>query len=260
MMTCSDESREEVQPGFLLDVENEVPMHAYPAGPSSLRELFQWPSQLLDRMLLHPLGQTLRANLQQAFNHGLLVSTDYSGYGSPEIALRSIASALQAPPEALTFWRASDVLPQRKKMLMTGEHAPLHVFGDVLKQRVNSRTRKALTRAHAAAASEFTRLVAAGTKQSQVAADIGRAMMTSLHTIMQNANFDLGAKAWCYQCNKMCPVHAPSLSMDQLVTRINIAGTTCTSWSSMGRKKKWLSQSTLVFLCGRMKPWHPSRT
>ena len=101
MMTCSDESREEVQPGFLLDVENEVPMHAYPAGPSSLRELFQWPSQLLDRMLLHPLGQTLRANLQQAFNHGLLVSPDYSGYGSPEIALKSIASALQAPPEAL---------------------------------------------------------------------------------------------------------------------------------------------------------------
>ena len=96
--------------GMQRDVDDQ-PSLAFPSAADNLRELFQWPEQLIQRALTHPLGHMLEANLRDSFAKGIAVVADFSGFGSPEIALGSIGRALNAPHEKLTSWRQTSFLP-----------------------------------------------------------------------------------------------------------------------------------------------------
>ena len=147
-------------PSFALDVEEAGSQHAWPSAPASLRELFQWPAQFLEQARAHPAGRLMEDNLRLTYRDGVVVSTDYSGYGSAELAVRHIGAVLQAGTECI-FWRACDLMEKRRTMLMSGDAQPTHVFGDLL-QRVGQQTRNALHRHHEEAAVQLRRLIRRG--------------------------------------------------------------------------------------------------
>ena len=235
---------------FALDVEESTGEGAWPAAPGTLPELLQWAPQLLQRLLTHPVGGALRANLQAAFRDRVMVVTDYSGFGSPEIALSSLASALQADPGSLTFWRASDLLESRRRMLLAGEGnlQAQHIFGDLVQQqRVSARARRRLQGVHSRAKREFEQLMEleGDGAVAAKAVGLGQRFMASLQEVMEEVVFNLAGTAWCYKCQKRCPINPTSIVDDPVVTTAAIAGTPCTSWSVMGHRRKWLAESAL---------------
>ena len=78
--------------------------------------------------------------------------------------------------------------------------------------------------------------------------EVGDEMMRRLDTVMKHEHFDLGQKAWCYKCKQQCFVHCTGHVVSEECTTVSIAGTTCTSWSAMGKKGKWLATSALPFI------------
>ena len=231
-----------------LDVEEIGLQHAWPAGPASLRELFKWPAQFLEQARAHPAGRLMEENLRLTYKDGIVVSTDYSGYGSAELAMRHIGAILQADSSEVgevVCWRASDIMKRRRAMLMAGDVQPTHVFGDLL-QRVNQRTRTALLGHHARAAASLRRLIRRGENNDLAANKIGEEMMENMHTLLKQTPFNIDAQSWCYRCQRHCPVHA--VGCKATATTIVIAGTTCTSWSSLGKKGKWVAFSAISFM------------
>ena len=177
-------------------------------------------------------------NLRDAFSRGITVVTDYSGFGSPELALHSLADAMGFHDDALLFWRASDLLSSRRKMLQANSDGfrPQHIFGDILRQRLSSATHRAMKAVHSSCEKRFNTLVASGVAAEKASEEVGQGFMTQLHSIMKAVVFNLNARVYCYKCQDRCPVHAqaaPLVQPDRV--RVAIAGTTCTSWSSMGR-------------------------
>ena len=138
-------------------------------------------------------------------------------------------------------------------MLMTGR-GPMHVFGDVLKQRIDKSVRISLKRTHDWAKNFFEREVKRKGRSAEEAKHAslkaGTEMLKRMQGIMKHVTFNMDHVAWCYKCKKYCPVHANHLvdrEVDEAIT-VAVAGTTCTSWSSMGKKGKWIAASAMPFM------------
>lgn len=134
-------------------------------------------------------------------------------------------------------------------MLMAG-HGPMHVFGDILRQRIDRSTRLSLKRIHDWAKNYFERGRGRGMPMQEASAAVGAEMLKRMRDLMKRVTFDLGHVAWCYKCKKYCPVHANhqvEMEGEDCIT-VAIAGTTCTSWSSMGKKGQWVATSAMPFM------------
>jgi hypothetical protein len=86
--------------------------------------------------------------------------------------------------------------------------------------------------------------------EDAIAAEVGAWMMGSFAKIMQVVNFNVDGRAWCFKCSSLCRIHGPGDTAERS-TRVAIAGTTCTSWSVMGRgskSRRWMAQSALPFV------------
>lgn len=225
-------------------------------GPTTLKDLFMWGPQYLNKLSDHPVGKFFVDNLVHTLRGGVQVNTDYSGFGGPEIALHTLQLALSTGTGGITtndilFWRGSDLLESRRKMLLAGsdKSSPRHVFGDIL-MRASFRTRKALRRIHEEAETKFEEKLAAGlSNQEHMAEEVGQWMMGQLVMLMRPTVFNLAARAYCFRCKGRCRVHGPERQTNgrPALTRMAIAGTTCTSWSQMGACSRWMAQSALPF-------------
>ena len=123
-----------------------------------------WPEQMLQRARLHDaaLGDMMEANLRDAFAKVIYVVTDYSGFGSPEIALSNIGACIGMPSDKIRFWRACDILPGRRQMLRYGSSTPMHIFGNILKQRLNKQTFQILQNINEQAKHDFKMFMGMG--------------------------------------------------------------------------------------------------
>lgn len=215
-----------------------------PSGPFDYASLFDWAPQYIAKMSEDEVG-SLMVRLLRASLRRLQVNTDYSGVGSPEIALHSILQAAlpgSRDNDHVLCWRASDILHVARRCLAAnrGVFAPRHIFGDLL-MRVGKATRTSLRRAYTEAEDEFNRRVSScATRElaAEVAESCSASLMSKLHSIMTKVRFDLNAVAWCYKCSQPCRIHGPPGQSDRV--RLSVAGTTCTSWSAMGKRKKWI--------------------
>ena len=52
---------------------------------------------------------------------------------------------------------------------------------------------------------------------------------------------------YCYKHRGPCRFYGPD-DLDPVVFRVVVAGTTCTSWSRMGKNKKWAASSAVAFI------------
>jgi len=166
----------------------------------------------------------------------------------------------------VNYWRASDVLKARQRMLKAGfaQSKAKHIFGDIL-MRVPTKLRNRLRLTLELAEDDFKQFV--GTAQSKTELKsaceaLGRTMMMQLMDVMSTHTFVMDKLSWCFKCKKLCRVHGPRPQAQELQrnqVRVACAGTTCTSWSTMGSKKRWLAASALPFMIWayETRAWEP---
>jgi hypothetical protein len=77
---------------------------------------------------------------------------------------------------------------------------------------------------------------------------VGKAMMDNMMKYMRAVEFNMDARAWCYKHHDWCRIHGPEEGHDRSATRMAIAGTTCTSWSSVGKCLRWCASSVVPFM------------
>eukprot|EP00974_Lingulodinium_polyedra_P048260 4632645-Lingulodinium_polyedra.AAC.1 len=59
---------------------------------------------------------------------------------------------------------------------------------------------------------------------------------------MSSAKFDRHAKGYCYKCRRGCNLYGPDGIPPNMLNLV-IAGTTCTSWSRVGARRRWAAAS-----------------
>jgi hypothetical protein len=236
---------------MIADVDdNSLGEADVPDGPRDIEGVWDFSTAAIEQLKADPKGEFFMDNLKEAITEGVFVNTDYSGFGCAEMATRMIIDAASKALDCVapvTFWRASDILPHARKVLKTDSRSsPHHVFGNIL-EHVPRVIRRELVRAHEAASDEFIKRMEIDPTDKKLLDRIGSKLMAALIVIMEGVEFDLNQRRWCYKCRQMCLVHEPH-ELDPAITRIAVAGTTCTSWSSLGMKNAWMAQSALPFV------------
>ena len=225
------------------------------AGPDNFEDLFNRAPQFLHQMKGHTVGALIADTMVASLRQGIQINSDYSGIGSAEMALHTIAkSALgNTDPTALLFWRACDTQRAARKCLAANaECNSQHIFGNIM-MRVSLTTRNKMMRAYDDLNTQFKELLGrvlddgsrdARDQRAAFAEACGATLFNKLWDILSAITFNINAKAWCQKCKQNCRVHGPiELETNKLRMRVAVAGTTCTSWSSMGNKQQWTCAS-----------------
>ena len=258
LLVCTVASHAMLRHGRTLEFgEQDEPMEEYgpgrpPEGPASLQAMFDPVPQWLERLGNYRGGSLqLQERLQRVFVEGVVAWSDYSGLGGCEIAMSLIRQAVLGDEAAAAdvpstiFHRGSDVSATARKVLLAGGcESPNHVFGNIL-ARVPRAVRRELTEFMRIKEDEFkqrTSNLEAPATPLKVAAEIGAEFMAHAHQIMRGVQFK--QKVWCFKHRCECPVF-PSCAGRLTVA---CAGTTCTSFSSMGKQYGWFAKSSIIFL------------
>lgn len=234
-------------------------------GPVSYEGCLGWAPDFL-----RALAAVIPKSIQRATAtcaRGVVMSTDYSGIGTPEMSMSMILHAMVSkghlPPGSVEslfkVWRAGDIESSCRKVLATyGRHQPEHITGDILRRlreddlnKLRDLLDQFKRRFDVALGAQSTS--ATPKKRFSLLLDIGREYMDKACELMDT--MDVATTAWCFKHHRQCPLHPPRAgvvdggasthSMFYLV----VAGWTCVPWSSMSRARlMWLDDCSLVFL------------
>lgn len=179
----------------------------------------------------------------------LVLNTDYSGLGMPEIASYDVCKALRGMGEDanVVHWRASDISPKCRNILKTGCCQSRHVFGDLFSSRIGMRTRAFLRNAY----KELEESLRQSGQSESLYEQLGQKFMEKVVARMQTIQFKPDASGWCYKCDRVCQFKYNSDTQstdDEPSIIVNVAGTTCTSWSTMGSGHHWTAWSAVIFV------------
>ncbi len=189
----------------------------------------------------------------------VVVTSSYSGMGCPEAALAWIRDALKDVGIALDvrFHGASDVSGVCRKVLRLhkpGSRAE-HIFSDVqsLFPEEKRRTLEKLGKRYRDQVKASTK-AAESAKGSEVAASVyrvetrrlGEKFFTRARQLLAEHTFDLSVRVWCDAHQRLCPFAPPVSEAPSL--ELEVAGTTCVAWSSMGSSWGWLDPSAVPCL------------
>ena len=236
-----------------MDVENEdcraggLKGQCFPPGASTPEALEQWPEEVVEDCLADGDQDEHFAHLQDAFEKGIAIETDFSGGAGAEMSVLMILYKFQAmfgPAAKFCFWRASDILPSCRAVLMQGSWTtgPRHVSGD-FDNRLLAAVREKCQALYFRACSACDEMVKQGSSWKTAVASVGEQFSASLLDQLDAVNFAADATCWCYKCASYCRLHMPADFADYL--RCAIAGTVCQPFSAIGKKKKQLARSTV---------------
>ena len=220
-------------------------------GPDS-STVFQWAPQFLQTISEHTLGRRLLGNLCQRFADGILMNTQYSGMGGAEMSLHTIIEAFSSTHGVAgqsIFWSGCDILVEARKVLRHDKAVcnPLHVFGDIM-ARVAPTLQELLEEVYSEAESQFNSLLGSTESPSDHQFnEIGHTMMQRMQHVLQSSAEHVPRTGWCYKCHGICNFFGPPTA-DLSMFRLVVAGSTCTSWSRMGKKRKWAARSAVAFM------------
>ena len=131
------------------------------------------------------------------------------------------------------------------------------MFGDLLR-RVSSKTRRQLRARYSEAEKLVTARARDGEDLKAVQTQEGTAMMKDCLALLDAEPRSLHDTAFCFKCKQHCRHYGPA-DQDRAMSRMSVAGTTCTPWSRMGSKKQWAAFCTVVFAAwaSEVKFWNP---
>ena len=188
---------------------------------------------------------------------GVVLTTDYSGSGTAELAMAMIGMGLADVDMALSnekiampwckYYRAcdSDDVCRYVVSKHTPDTRPVHIMDDMLK-RVDAGTRELMGRWLTQALKKFQDAAAQGHRRRSVLVELhGRKFAKKVWAHLETIEVEQTAP--CHSCNDNCKVH-PSSEERAGRRYMNASGNVCVPWSSLGSRMGWLHEATLVFL------------
>lgn len=223
-------------------------------GPRNLAEIMAWPQNLA-----RDLGrsqQALFSRIQAKLSRGVVLTSSYSGMGTVELAAAMLKDAFAPDSGSIVVYSVCEASPKARSVLLShsGPTRARHVFSDVMHfvHKQDRRTLETITYTRCcewmALKSQRPPLSTSELRHEQ--ARIGQTLRCELLDVLESVEFS--EKAYCEVHGDYCfldPMQDPSL-----VGRyhFNVAGNTCTPWSSMGARDGWVSMHTmhvLVWAC-----------
>ena len=223
-------------------------------GPPGLLDVLDFPARFACDLRRHDEAHQrgLSNQFQQTIRGGVVLTTCYSGMGGAETAAEMLAAYVEnlapgSPCAGIHIYSAADIMPRAQKALL-GHHpalGPGHVFVDVLDRLP-----------------EDVRLTCVGIQNSKLEAfklahddrrasatlklTLGQELFNELSDVLDNVEFL--QEAPCLRHGIKCPTNLRLDAMYRDMVHVEIAGTTCTAWSAMGRSMGYLDKSTLPCL------------
>ena len=232
----------------ISDAEEEASSDATLEVVAPVEIHFHWPT----RFTLALPAECL-ARLAERARQGICCISEYSGYGSFEVAAQHIQEALRLNGRVdnesvgMVFLRSGDILERCRKALL-GSHREGGcgcVFGDMLLRspvELVDKMREDIKESHALMAES----IEAGEASAAVLDKVGNALLQKVASYMFNNVEDQGGNAWCYAHERECAAVKTRQNDEQIM--IGGAGITCIDWSSMGQKKRWVGDTLLCFM------------
>ncbi|CAE7828524.1 unnamed protein product [Symbiodinium sp. CCMP2592] len=240
-----------------------------PDGPANPEESHRFCSRFFERLAVVELGGEhpgLQQCLVESLQHGLTLTTDYSGLGTAEEAMRQIVEACQAhvacemvdplSQAAFASHHATDVDKHCRSILM--HHAepwrPQCLFRDIL-ERTPDFAQKLLESERLEILDEIglgeksRKRKAPGTFTSAIA-ERGRGFIQKAVTLLLKNMPKDGPKALCGRHARNCCVNPAVPLQSELGPKpliLHVSGFNCYDWSSMGVGLKFLGPSSLPF-------------
>jgi len=237
-------------------VSDEDVAGTLPSGPSTTRDLFDWPSDLVKQIFLdnvHGAGRELQ--FRSITQHGVHVYTDYSGMDCPREACRVLDQALQLhlphyQETKFHFLRSCDFgVPQQAVLLAIARELDDNntcVFSDIN---------------HRLPPADQAFLDAMLPEGSAASHAEGYQQMRGWLRENSDRLFNPDSVCHCLVHNKPClvrpsQVHPVTAPQTPLVSddgepaldparplRVNVAGTTCKGWSGCGKLRRFADPS-----------------
>ena len=190
-------------------------------------------------------------------------TTSYSGIGFPEAAISILVKELAAVGLELKvrFVSACEIDEVPRRALLQHKHCPDHVFGDIT-SRIPCDLRDKLLRSAKVRRDAIAERVAvvkaalgsieARKVKTAMVAELGQEFVHEASGALDGV--PVASQLWCYRHAQFCPVQdVPSCLQEGGLSpcqplRVEIAGSTCVAWSSMGSHWGWLDDSSIPCL------------
>ena len=234
----------------------------YRSSPNTLDETLgiveEDVCQLIRMQALH--GVNYKDNLNRTLEQGVVMTTCFSGTLAAEhVGARIFQQGAWAGK--LVLWSACDILPVCEKIAChhVPRSKPLHYFPNIL-DRLPDRVLEKLVKVETTALAKFQKLKRAYKGDIDFAPtiskvefeagkkDMGIAYAKKLKRILQRTVFK--RTSWCSFHETECPVsprECPNLSLKRM-RWVEVAGTTCCPWASIGSHNHMMDKATLPCL------------
>ena len=224
----------------------------FPLGPTDRCGVLRCVEGFMDGM-----PRVWKDNLSDKFCSagGLAMTSDYSGVGQPELALRRIKGWLldnrwQENAPRLKFQRSCEILPHAREALLEAGADDECVFGDMTKRMPIKLLEKVLLLRdkYREIQKQAMDTISADTKAVMVAKHEAESKyLTDVKELILAEKTDIHKMmSWCYRHECMCLSNPPA-SHDQI--SMSVAGISCIDWSVRGKKLGSLGDGCLSWTC-----------
>jgi hypothetical protein len=217
-----------------------------PVGPADYLEIYQFANVLLAALTdLPTVGWQLAGPVERLRGKTVVMTTSYSGLGSAEWSMKFVQQAFSTAGGGfeVEFYSATDNSKACRSALEAHREPPKHIFGD-LRDRIPTEVYGQLEGLF----TKFNDMMPKGECKkvvTQAAKDLGDLFFQEACTLLDNLELPRDGTAWCFLCEKNCPVVPPLRPGD---IWLEAAGNTCTPWSRSGAQLGWLDFQSLVSL------------
>jgi hypothetical protein len=228
-------------------------------GPHSLQDVLslRFVTDAADQRA-QTAGVDLRRQRTETLGQTTYITTSYSGIGTAEAAIAEVARQFSLTGPGVSFHMHGSVERDAKCLetlrLHRSSSRPAHIFQDVL-DRIPEEVAKQLQQ-RAAALRRKVGLLVQRACQTTGTQDIEKTRAKHVNELgskfLRHAKQKLGQLDWS-ACNaSWCIVHGQSCSLRPAASPgdlwIELAGSTCVAWSTMGAGWGWLDPSTVPCL------------
>ena len=231
---------------------------ASPDGPLRLIDVLLLPAtQVTEFCEFCKKDSEMLAHVTAWVKAGLVVTTSFTGFGCLELVINAnrklLARLLGVVPGPIVFYAAWELSKAAQTALLNHTATrPLHLFEDVL-QRVPGFERGELTRG----VDEKLQTLALAKKECKLgsitrkeylaeAKELERANLNALRAGLEDLEFEATTK--CLICKSYCCINPRANLAYKDYTWLEVAGTTCSPFSTLSDNPCWLDPSTFAVL------------
>ena len=223
-------------------------------GPQTYHDIFKFAEVSVPRIqdVLETKGIDIEVPLVQLMPKQVVITTSYSGIGSAEWAARFVQKAFNDHGFAVgvTCYSATDLSETCRHVLGRHREPPQHIFQDILSRMSPDTVNelKAMQKRYYDLLPSAVAVDEARCCQIRAAVkDLGGKFFLEAIEYLLQPEMEVLPTAWCSACNQECRLIPPAFDEGGAVW-VEIAGNTCTPWSSCGALMGWLGAASLPSL------------